>query len=107
MTYPPGTRVRVTFEGVVDGMGNATAWTLNSWPLATVTPGYLAANPDKVTVLLDEPADNSVVLDRYGVAWQRIVSKWFTIAAGEPQREWQVLTDKYGPLTVIHAGGSE
>jgi hypothetical protein len=74
---------------------------------------WLAANPDNVTVLLDEPADGGVVLDRAGDAWQRMRREcvrstkwWATDYECHPQpRSWDSLVADRGPLAVIHAGG--
>lgn len=106
-TPQKGDRVRVTtaFEGEVteassggisirDGMGVPMTF---AWvpPFGTRTVEILAPA---------EPPVGSVVLDKYGIAWQRLDDSWRSV--GDDRVMWADL-QYLQPLTVIHRGGDD
>ena len=56
-------------------------------------------------VIPSEPSHGSVVLDKDGIAWQRIQPDWWSMCGGTSQEPWTTLLQSSGTLTLIHHGG--
>lgn len=53
-----------------------------------------------------EPDPFGVVVDRYGMAWQRFGPGWYSamrplVMLGVPGRDWESLVERRGPLVVL------
>ena len=101
MQARPGDTVRAKYDGhPFEGEARDDGEWVRYDDVAPYLPKTLTADDP-------EPPIGSVVIDREGSAWQRFEDgRWFEAASGDP---WTLpmLTGEYGPLTLIHRGGTE
>lgn len=71
-------------------------------PLDKVGEVVAANRPRTLTADDPIPAENSVVLDRFGAAWQRLADGWYR--AGSIQCHTSIGASAY-PVRLIHDGG--
>ena len=99
-TPQKGDRVRVTFTGIV----RRECIGYNAWQVDTST-GVFTVPSEWVEVLApEEPPIGSVLLDRGGLAWQRLDDIWRSV--DHDRYTWAYL-QCLKPLNVIHRGGDD
>jgi hypothetical protein len=106
--YNPRDRVKrhETIEGVVTREGDYLRDDKGFlWPIGVSPRTQLTRTVEIIKrALQPEPADGSIVTDKYDDTWQRAGNGWVLLRWAIPI-PWTNLNESYGPITILREGG--